>query len=109
MGIIPWRLSETPFKGGYLRYHSILLSPLEGFSLLVPLPLHLSASLPPKFLPISFLCGIFLLGLELHWMQKLPLIKEFIKVELIKKYSNLLIIVIWLNYMTVVNYRTLRY
>ena len=43
-------------------------------------------------------------------MQKLPLIKEFIElhVEFIKKYSNLLIIVIWLNYMIVVNYRILR-
>ena len=43
-------------------------------------------------------------------MQKLPLIKEFIElhVEFIKKYSNLLIIVICLNYMIVVNYRILR-
>ena len=43
-------------------------------------------------------------------MQKLPLIKEFIElhVEFLKKYSNLFIIVIWLNYMIVVNYRILR-
>ena len=49
----PRRLIRTPVQGGYPRYHSIL-SPPRRASLLVPLPLDLSASLPPEFLPITF-------------------------------------------------------
>ena len=43
----PWRLIRTPVQGGYPRYHSIL-SPPRRASLLVPLPLDLSTSLPPE-------------------------------------------------------------
>ena len=53
------RLIRTPVQGGYPRYHSIL-SPPRRASLLVPLPLDLSASLPPEFchyLLCFFLCG----------------------------------------------------
>ena len=43
-------------------------------------------------------------------MQKLQLIEEFIKLELIKNILTcLIIIVIWLKYMPVVNYGILRY
>ena len=43
----PWRLIRTRVQGGYPRYHSIL-SPPRRASLLVPLPLDLSTSLPPE-------------------------------------------------------------
>ena len=49
----PQRLIRTPVQGGYAWYHSIL-SPPRRASPLVPLPLDLSASLPPEFLPIIF-------------------------------------------------------
>ena len=43
-------------------------------------------------------------------MQKLLLIKEFIMLELIKNILTcLIIIVIWLKYVTVMNYGILRY
>ena len=50
----PWRLIRTPVQGGYPRYHAIL-SPPRRASLLVPLPVDLSASLPPEFCQ-HFLC-----------------------------------------------------
>ena len=43
----PRRLIRTPVQGDYPRYHSIT-SPLRRAPLLVPLPLELSASLPPE-------------------------------------------------------------
>ena len=55
----PRRLIRTPVQGGYPRYHSIL-SPPRRASLLVPLSLDLSASLPPEFCPLPFVC--FLCG-----------------------------------------------
>ena len=43
-------------------------------------------------------------------MQKLQLIEEFIKLQLIKNIlTSLIIIVIWLKYMTVMNDEILRY
>ena len=55
----PRRLIGTPVRGGYPRYHSIL-SPPRRASLLVPLPLDLTTSLPPEFCPLPFVC--FLCG-----------------------------------------------
>ena len=55
----PPRLIRTPVQGGYPRYHSILYPPRRA-SLLVPLSLDLSASLPPEFCPLPFVC--FLCG-----------------------------------------------
>ena len=55
----PRRLIRTPVQGGYPRYHSIL-SPPRRASLLVPLSLDLSASLPLEFCPLPFVC--FLCG-----------------------------------------------
>ena len=55
----PRRLIRTPVQGGYPRYHSILYPPRRA-SLLVPLSLDLSASLPPEFCPLPFVC--FLCG-----------------------------------------------
>ena len=55
----PPRRIRTPVQGGYPRYHSILYSPRRA-SLLVPLSLDLSASLPPEFCPLPFVC--FLCG-----------------------------------------------
>ena len=55
----PWRQIRTPVQGGYSWCHSIL-SPPRRASLLVPLPLDLSASLPPEFCPLHFVC--FLCG-----------------------------------------------
>ena len=49
----PQRLIRTPVKGGYPRYHSILSFPGRA-SLLVPLPLDLSAFLPPVICPLIF-------------------------------------------------------
>ena len=47
---------------------------------------------------------------ELHRMQKLLLIEEFVMLELNKDILTcLIIIVIWLKYITVVNYGILRY
>ena len=99
MSLIHWRLSEIPLKVGYPRYHSILPSPRRA-SLLVPLPIDLGAFGHQHLIAHYFLVRyFFLFSLELHRMQKLPLIKEFIElnVEFIKKYSNLLIIVKGLN------------
>ena len=44
----PPETTRTPVQGGYPQYHSIL-SPPRRASLLVPLPLDLSTSLPPEF------------------------------------------------------------
>ena len=73
----PRRPIRTPVKGGYPRYHSIL-SPPRRASLLVPLPLELSASLPPEFCPLPFVC--FLCG-SWHrtFMRKHCQLEEFIK------------------------------
>ena len=58
----PRRLIRTPVQGGYPCYHSIL-SPPRRASLLVPLSLDLSASLPPEFCPLPF--GCFLCGTDI--------------------------------------------
>ena len=57
----PRRLIRTPVQGGYPRYHSIL-SPPRRASLLVPLSLDLSASLPPEFCPLPFVCSVWYLA-----------------------------------------------
>ena len=78
----PRRLIRTPVQGGYPRYHSIL-SPPRRASLLVPLPLDLSASLPPEFCPLPFVC--FMCGTWYRaFMQKHCQLEEFIN-SLIKK------------------------
>ena len=53
-GPYPRKLIRTPVQGDYSRYHSIM-SPPRRASLLVPLPLELSASLPPE-VPHYLLC-----------------------------------------------------
>ena len=59
----PWRLIRTPVRGGYAWYH-LILSPPRMASLLVPLPLDLSTSLPPEFLPITFCVFCVVPGIE---------------------------------------------
>ena len=72
----PRRLIRTPVQGGYPRYHSIL-SPPRRASLLVPLPLDLSASLPPEFCPLPFVC--FLCGTRHRaFMRKHCQLEKFI-------------------------------
>ena len=61
----PRRLIRTPVQGGYPRYHSIL-SPPRRASLLVPLSLDLSASLPPEFCPLPFVCSVWYLAQSLY-------------------------------------------
>ena len=108
----PWRLSWTPVQGGYPQYHSILSSPKEGFT---PSPLtpRFKCFLTTKIFAYLLSSAVFFYSVnckELHWMQKLLLIEEFITLELIKNILTcLIIIVIWLKYKTVVNYGTLRY
>ena len=64
-------------QGGYSRYHSIL-SPPRRASLLVPLALDLSASLPPEFCPLPFVC--FLCGTwHRTFRRKHCQLEEFIK------------------------------
>ena len=82
----PRRLIRTPVQGGYPRYHSIL-SPPRRASLLVPLPLDLSASLPPEFCPLPFVC--FLCG---TWhralIRKHCQLEEFINVKKLSSYDR---------------------
>ena len=62
MGLTPGRrLIRTPVQGGYPRYHSIL-SPPRRASLLIPLFLDLSASLPPEFCPLPFVFSVWYLA-----------------------------------------------
>ena len=72
----PRRLMRTPVQGGYSRYHSILSLPRRA-SLLVPLPLDLRASLPPKFCALLFVC--FLCGTwhRANWKTLLIYDKNF--------------------------------
>ena len=70
------RLIRTPVQGGYPRYHSIL-SPPRRVSFLVPLPVGLSASLPPQFCPLPFVC--FLCGTwHRAFMRKHCQLEQFI-------------------------------
>ena len=64
----PRRLIRTPVQGGYPRYHSIL-SPPRRASLLVPLSLDLSASLPPEFCPLP-LCVFSMWYRHKHLYEK---------------------------------------
>ena len=78
----PPETTRTPVQGGYPQYHSIL-SPPRRASLLVPLPLDLSTSLPPEFCPlpiVCFLCGTW----HRAFMQKHYQLEEIIN-SLIKK------------------------
>jgi len=54
----PPETDQDTCLGGYHQYH-LILSPPRRASLLVPLPLDLSTSLPPEFCPLllCFLCG----------------------------------------------------
>ena len=82
VGCAPPETTRTPVQGGYPRYHSIL-SPPRRASLLVPLPLDLSASLPPEFCPLPIVC--FLFGTwHRAFMQKHCQLEEFIN-SLVKK------------------------
>ena len=92
MDLTPWRLS--PVQGGYPQNRSILPFPQEGFT---PCPLiprfkcfpattifaHLLSS-------VVFFCLVYCI--ELYWLQKLLLIEEFIKLELIKNILTCLFI-----------------
>ena len=75
--------TQTPNpKPPYPQYHSILSHPRRA-SLLVPLPLDLSTSLPPEFCPlpiVCFLCGTW----HRAFMQKHCQLEEIIN-SLIKK------------------------
>ena len=73
---------RTPVQGGYPRYHSIF-PPTRRASLLVPLPLDLSASLPPEFCPLPFVC--FLCGTwHRAFVRKHCQLEEFINSLIIK-------------------------
>ena len=81
----PRRLIRTPVQGGYPRYHSIL-SPPRRASLLVPLPLDLSTSLPPEFCPLLFVC--FLCGTRHStFMRNHCRLEELINSKLLKLWS----------------------
>ena len=54
------RLIRTPVQGGYPRFHLILSLPRRA-SLLVPLPLELSAT---RILPITFVCFLCISGMQ---------------------------------------------
>ena len=72
----PRRLIRTPVQGGYPRYH-LILSPPRRVSLLVPLSLDLSSSLPPEFCPLPFVC--FLCGTDISiYAEKHCQLEEFI-------------------------------
>ena len=76
MGLTPGRKIRTPVQGGYPQYHSIL-SPPRRASLLVPLSLDLSASLPPEFCLLPFVC--FLCGTDIKRLcEKHCQLEEFI-------------------------------
>ena len=76
-GLHPQRLIRTPVQGGYPWYHSIL-SPPRRASLLVPLSVDLSTSLPPEFCPLPFVC--FLCDTDIkHFCEKHCQLEEFIK------------------------------
>ena len=68
----PRRLIRTPVQGGYPRYHSIL-SPPRRASLLVPLSLDLSASLPPEFCPLPFVCFLCGTDISIYAGKTLPI------------------------------------
>ena len=78
----PQTLIRTPVHGGYPRYH-LILSPPRRTSLLVPLPLDLSASLPPEFCPLLFVC--VLCGTQHStFTQNHCQLEEFINSKLLK-------------------------
>ena len=112
MDLTPWRLSGTPDQGDYLQYQSILPSPQEGFTP-SPFTLRFKCFPAPKIFAYLLSYAVFFSSVnckELHWMQKLLLIEQFITLELKKNILTcLIIIVIELKYMTVVNYGILRY
>ena len=76
----PRRLIRIPVRAGYPRYHTTL-SPPGRVSLLVPLPLDLSTSLPQEFFPLLSVCSLCSTW-HRTFMRNNCQLEEFIKKEI---------------------------